>query len=432
MPVTINTANHASRPWTQGKVTSSNDLFKSACWKDSEEGKSLIQSSVLRKEFREKHISASTNGFVYAAFNAYSYHHHLVLRPEDIWFAILSQLNFYINAHAEELRDHFVSHEGQKELEVKDVGSIDQADFGKMAQRMADLIQENVKQPDLQEWIMPSFSTTTSCDRTVAAILMMGSMQKYFSYRMTMCCGIPSVTLLGTREDWENIWDRLDKLSSLGDEPRVFGTQLAPILRNFIASFDSPLDPSTLAFWGRIAHEHNMGSGPTYLSGWITAFTFWDEKGKCMYGDVRGPGPSRPGCELDGVKYHRIDISDVPAGYASVPVTVDDNGEIYHTKMLAGSFGISATSSGALTDASSDHANSRSYRYDDTGRLVPVVFIPQDPTEPAALDTVQPMSGWLMYELNAPPPAVTEAPATLARADEEHGWVGWRGILGGG
>lgn len=42
--------------------------------------------------------------FLSSAVKAYSYHHHLVLRPEDVWFSILVQLNVYINEHAEELR----------------------------------------------------------------------------------------------------------------------------------------------------------------------------------------------------------------------------------------------------------------------------------------------------------------------------------------
>jgi hypothetical protein len=48
---------------------------------------------------------------------------------------------------------------------------------------------------------MPTFSTTTVNDRTTAAILMMGSMQKYFSYTCCIECGIPSVTLLDERKD---------------------------------------------------------------------------------------------------------------------------------------------------------------------------------------------------------------------------------------
>jgi len=66
---------------------------------------------------------------------------------------VLSQLNFYINAHAEELRDYFVSHKGKKELEIRDVGTIGSYDFGVFARRMTALIQENVKDPDFRDWV---------------------------------------------------------------------------------------------------------------------------------------------------------------------------------------------------------------------------------------------------------------------------------------
>jgi hypothetical protein len=55
------------------------------------------------------HISTSTNGLVYAAYHAYSSHHNLALRPDDIWLAILCQTGYFINAHAEDLRHLFVS-----------------------------------------------------------------------------------------------------------------------------------------------------------------------------------------------------------------------------------------------------------------------------------------------------------------------------------
>ena len=51
------------------------------------------------------------------------------------------------------------------------------------------------------------FSTTTPDDVTVACILMMGGMQKFFSYFM-FCCGLPSVTLLGERNDWQRMFNK--------------------------------------------------------------------------------------------------------------------------------------------------------------------------------------------------------------------------------
>jgi hypothetical protein len=337
MPVTINIADHAAEHWRKSKASSQEDLLKLSCSIGPRKSKRVIQSSFSAAAFDESHISSSNNGFVHAAFQAYSSHHHLTIRPDDVWFAILSQLNFYINAHAEELRDHFVAHEGQKALVIRDIGTIETLDFGLFARRMTGLIQENVKDPNFRDWIMPTFSTTTVSDRTTAAVLMMGSMQAYFTFTSMMTCGIPTATLLGNREDWQDILERLDKLSELGCEPRDFAILLRPVLRNFIATFDDPHNASTLDFWTKIAH-HTGGSGMSILSGWLTAFCFWRNDGHSLYhqnergikaveNSITKSRPMKtswvPGCHLDGVTYHVVDTHDIPNGFASVPVTVD-------------------------------------------------------------------------------------------------------------
>ena len=57
------------------------------------------------------------NGFVHAAIDAYSYHHHLTLRPHLV--RDLAHLSLYINEYAEEPRSFFFAHEGQKELWIE-------------------------------------------------------------------------------------------------------------------------------------------------------------------------------------------------------------------------------------------------------------------------------------------------------------------------
>ncbi|CAF9928181.1 MAG: hypothetical protein HETSPECPRED_006766 [Heterodermia speciosa] len=135
MPVTIHHAPaYAARQWNGRPASSPNDLLKGACPKVHQASKSIIQSSF---EFdTETSISPPKHGFVDAATDAYTYHHHLTLRPEDIWFAILTQLGLQINEHAEELRSFFVAHEGQKELWITyESGSIHTVDIGDCAQR---------------------------------------------------------------------------------------------------------------------------------------------------------------------------------------------------------------------------------------------------------------------------------------------------------
>lgn len=51
-------------------------------------------------------------------------------------------------------------------------------------------------------------------------------------------------------------------------------------------------------------------------------------------------GMNVPKLELDGVSYHVIGSDEIPPGYTSVPVKVDDNGDVFMATMMAGSVGI--------------------------------------------------------------------------------------------
>ncbi|GJP88467.1 CFEM domain family protein [Aspergillus niger] len=368
MPVTLTTSSSKPEAWGGAKADTAESLLEESCPENARRCKQLFQSSFTPQQLAENHISSSSNGLVHAVYRAYSHHHHLTLRPEDVWFAILSQLSFYINEHAEDLRSHFVAHEGKEELSVRAVGTIHSVDLGALAVQMTEEIQKKVVDPELRTWLMPAFSTTTVSDQIVAAVLMMGAMQQYFSYAAYLMCGIPSVTLLGEREDWVQLLSKLDKLPDLGAEPAQFARLLRPVLHRFIISFDEPTSDSVREFWGLCADRISGGSGPSYLSGWITAFCYWNEKGQPM-------DKGTPGCELDGVQFHRVDFTDIPGAFASVPMKVNDNGTEYETELVAGVVGIHA-SCGRQTMAAVGDTDARH-------------------------DMIQPASGWWMYEKEA-------------------------------
>lgn len=357
MPVTIRPAAHGASfvPHYYRPSDNSLDLAKAACRQEYDQCSELLGSS-FSSELKEK-ILPDSNGFVRSAIKAYSRHHHLRIRPEDVWFAVLTQLSFYINAHAEELRGKFVAHEGKKELEVKfGGGNRYTIDYGVFAKIMTLEIEKNIVDPDLREWALPAFTTTTDNDLVVASVILMGVVQKYFSFKCSIMCGLPSVTLLGKKEDWEIILKRLDKLETFGTEPTRFSTLLRPVISRFVKSFDDPTSKEVIDFWQRIAHVDSGGSGPTYYSGWITAFCFWDKDGKPLLRHLGAYGKERektsweasthPELTLDGASYHQVDSSDVPEGFSSVPVKIDDNGFELDALMIAGSVGINVTSSG--------------------------------------------------------------------------------------
>ena len=165
---------------------------------------------------------------------------------------------------------------------------------------------------------------------------------------MCLMCGIPSVTLEGEKSDWERLLTRLDKLDSFGEEPKAWAAMLRPILIRFVGAFDGEPD---VDFWSRVCHYHSQGSGPSYLSGWITAFCVWSSEGKWQGPPISEP-PSKPirlmnggtvsELVLDNVSYPLIRSGDVPIGFCEVDITLDDNGVKLPCMMVSGHLAYSA------------------------------------------------------------------------------------------
>ncbi|TGO59476.1 hypothetical protein BCON_0044g00360 [Botryotinia convoluta] len=328
--------------------------------RNSKSNSTIIQST-LTEEIASK-ILPSGNGLVHTCLEAYNHHRHLVLRPDDIWIAIVTQFSFYMNKHSEELRSFFVGHEGKKELVVKN----DKFDFTVFTNNMADMIQDNVVDKSFQSWILPAFSTTTRIDTIVCSSVMMSTMKKYFNYRFHLMCGIPTVTLLGEVSDWEEILRRLDKLESFGpahQELIHWKEMLTPVIQNMILTFENPGAIAQVDFWSKIAHILRL-SGGSRLSGWLTVFCVFNEDGDWQGRDRRSG--QNTGSIWEPSQYPFIEIKDIPTGKCEVKVRISGRMEV-DAVIVAGLVGASLSSQN---------------RDDD-------IF-----------DTVQPYPAWSIFALN--------------------------------
>ncbi|PUU76902.1 hypothetical protein B9Z19DRAFT_1087393 [Tuber borchii] len=349
---------HASKAWSPPYEKCNRRTGKM----EQPEKRRIIQSSFNELNANTSPIIPYGNGLVNGIIRAFQQDLHLVLRPDDIWLSILTQFSMFVNGNSENLRTQFVAHQGKKELEV-DISPhpISDIDMGMFAQAMTHLIQENVVDPQLRELIMPNFSTTTDDDKSVASIVMMGTLQRYFDFSLAGGCGFPSVTLKGEKSDWEKILLKVQRLSKYGPLATEWTRLLIPIIQYMIASFAQPTSPHVKSFWLRACHAVGAdGSGSVRtLSGWITAFCFFSEKGERIwrYSDEEmirwDKGVSiaeRQRLVLGDVAYPVISPKSIPKGVISVPVTVQDwaTGLEYKTTMVAGSVGMmpSAGSSG--------------------------------------------------------------------------------------
>ena len=349
MPVTFHPATHKASQISFESCAAKTpaDLLSQCSPKEHMKCELVIQCSFSNSDLSHRSVKASDNGFFRAAIDAYNEHLNLIIRPDDVWLAILTHFNIYVNAHPEDIRHHFVAHKEKKELEVVDIGTTMTYDWAKFPLEIGKLIEVNVTDPELRSWIILDFSTTTATDEVVCSIVMMSTLQHYFSYKMYLMCGIPSVTLQGEKADWQKILARINKLPKFGKEVEAWYKLLLPIISRFVAAFDDPESEENKDFWQKIAKKSGGGSGgggPFYLEGWLTAFCFWGEKGLNLHHQAM-ERYSR-GLSLDGVQYHCINMDVISPGWTAVPVQVNDNGYEFKARMMAGSVGIRASSSG--------------------------------------------------------------------------------------
>ncbi|KAF8178014.1 hypothetical protein BJ912DRAFT_671168 [Pholiota molesta] len=344
-PVVPNRVYEASHPLTRPEDLlneQANRLSKPEDWDCDDTpppSLNLLQSSFTTKEFPRLNIRSQRNGFVQTVTQAYNDHHRLIIRPDDVWIAILSQFSIYVNKNAKELRTHFVPHEGRRKLVVTMPDNRNAVNFGDLAIQMTDKIQENIVDPDLRKWVMPNFTTTTTDDTVVCAVMMMATMKTYFEYEMSKC-GIPYVTLEGDKCDWQNIRTRIEKLAEFGEEPRKWVRLLRPILDRFVSALDG--GAPDVDFWNKVSVHYSLGSGSRYLSGWITAFCVWDSEG-VWQGEPRTTPIIRFGQTLhhqqravEDVVYPQISTHNIPMGFCQVDVKVVDDYGASDCVMMSG------------------------------------------------------------------------------------------------
>jgi len=121
-----------------------------------------------------------------------------------------------VNGRAEEFRGKLVSFEGKLELTVDIPGSLDSAPYELFLEKITAEIDRHLSDPEVSGRILPNFSTTTQDDRITCGVVLMATMKKYFAYRSHLFCGIPSITLEGTLDDWRSVKQKLVKLKSFG------------------------------------------------------------------------------------------------------------------------------------------------------------------------------------------------------------------------
>ena len=240
---------------------------------EAEKNNSLVASSFAN----EHNLEYQGEGpFFSTLVTAYANHMSVTLSPDMVWLLISQGFARYVDEHAEELRSLFVDHDGEMKLVVRGKDFLfEYADWPKLIGTFASLIDKNTK-GDIAQVITADFSTTGPVERVASQITLMKSMEHYFEYYYSTICGIPSITLKGTPEDWQRVLEKAKKLSRYGLDGWV--KELEPILTEFVRTAEGHPNQR---FWQCIVKKiredelRAAGGGcgdetePTILDGWF-------------------------------------------------------------------------------------------------------------------------------------------------------------------
>jgi hypothetical protein len=218
---------------------------------------------------------------------AFAEHRPVKISPDAIWLLICQQFGEYVKQNAEQLRDKFVSHDGTMDLVVatnRDLFAKD-ADWQAVMDDFSKQIEKNTKS-DIVNTIKANFTTTGSSERIASEVTLMKVVKPYFKYTVIYAgCGIPSITLEGTPEDWQKVLDKTKTLSKYGLE--WWTSDLEVILKEFVKASEGHADRN---FWQDIVMKNRPGKvrmgGPcsrstgNILNGWFVKFFPFNKNGR--------------------------------------------------------------------------------------------------------------------------------------------------------
>ncbi|MET7420058.1 DUF4419 domain-containing protein [Dactylosporangium sp. NPDC005555] len=283
-----------------------------------------------------------------AVARAFADHRPLVLSPDAVWLTIAQGVAQHVRLHAEELRTRLVRHTGKKRLTVTVDGAMphDAAAWAHTTEAFAKLLAAEIDDADLFEC---DFSTSTDVERTAGRVVLLDAYSPYFSLWLVTVCGIPSVTVAGTVEDWRRIRARVDAIAGFGLE--TWCRSLAPIADEFVRAAAGDPDAD---FWRRIYNPVDAYGGDV-ITGWVARFYPYLQGAtvdvpnallELPIGEPRGM-TAEPGDFYFGPG---ISSASVPATLSRVVVNVNDqvSGGNRAVALHGGLVGVAQDSDGAL------------------------------------------------------------------------------------
>lgn len=252
--------------------------------------KELLYTNIATtfEDFDEDHIlyeHETYNKFYTMLHHAFCNHYSIVITPDLMWNIITKSLAIKMTNDAEKLKEsdpNFKKIEVIIEADHFKINNIGNEEFKWLADEFAKGARDQFD-AELYDLVITPFSTTSVVDQYCHNIALMDMTKGYVNYTCVTMCGIPEIKLEGTKEDWQNLYDRAKRCCEKADFLEWWVT-LEFILKPFVNAFDQTNQKEELEFWQAIYRFKNYdGSGPKgYDSGWFQGLFPFDSKLKII------------------------------------------------------------------------------------------------------------------------------------------------------
>ena len=295
------------------------------------------------------------HGLIETVHCAFADHYGVRLSPDHIWLTIEQGFANLVNQEPELFRGKFVSHEGKQKIEIRRDGFVlgsPNNDWVSCFSEFSDAIRGFIGD-EKHALLVSDFSTTGAIERAASEVVLMDTVQSYFTYRVETRCGIPSITLDGAVADWEKLQEKLKALRQFGDLAWWLN-DVDAIVAQFVSAAKGDVDSN---FWNSI-YKYKSQSGGTQLTGWIVKLLplVKTYTGKWQRNPLLGhhmTAYERPkgrvlwsnGAEIQG---ESLNTSSLPASLSTVPFEWNYLGNLRKYQFIAGIIGYSQSEDGKV------------------------------------------------------------------------------------
>lgn len=268
---------------------------------------------------------------------AFANHYSVTLSPDIIWTVISQQFSHYINLDPEKYRDKLVNHEGKMEIVVQSAHDLysPEVEWNKILSGFDKQIAANTK-GNVADMMRADFSTTGTTELITSQVMLMSTVKAYFDFTMLYAaCGIPSITIEGTPDDWRKIIKKTEGLRNY--DLGWWVDELTPILKEFVKAAKGNANRD---FWRDIVKKDR----PKEMEGLNCADIFEGKDPICVDGWFLKLIPfSKSGRTPEEVDFESSDILPNVASAPFIYKVIDKTGKVMSEtpmNLIAGLVGI--------------------------------------------------------------------------------------------